>query len=146
MDAHAHTAAVIVDAPAHTAFEFMASAEQQTHWALGSWNRRHVRDDIWVGNSMFDGKELYVRVTGHPELLLVDYFGGPSADALDWMVTARIVPGPNAGVGAEQSLIMLTQWRRPEISAEEWTFEFHLWQTEVQLIKGALARAAQADR
>ncbi|MCW2954324.1 MAG: hypothetical protein JWQ48_3494 [Conexibacter sp.] len=134
----AHCASVEVAVPARAAFDFMADGLKQTHWALGSWNRRELDDGVFVGTSRFTFEELYVRLEAHPELLLVDYHGGSDPDDLHWIVQARIVPGDQLGIGEQRSLVTLTTWRHATASDAEWDLTYHLWHTEVALIKGRL--------
>lgn len=134
----AHCASVQVAVPAHSAFEFMADGMKQTHWALGSWNRRDLGDGLFVGTSLWTGAELYVRLVPRPELMIVDYHTGPDPDTLRFGVTARIVPGAALGIGEERSLITLLTWRPAQMSDEDWERTSHVWPTEVQLIKARI--------
>ncbi|HEY4281350.1 MAG TPA: hypothetical protein VGM91_24270 [Conexibacter sp.] len=136
----AHCATAEVGVPAATAYAFMADGLKQRHWALGSLDRREVGDGLFAGHSLFDGKELFVRLIGDPDLLLVDYHLGPAPNRLRRLVEARIVRGTTLGLGDERSVVTLTHWRGEGVSDEEWNLTYHLWQTEVQLIRGALER------
>lgn len=138
----AHIASVEVAVPARTAFEFMASGMNQTHWALGSLERREVEPGLFLGTSRFSYEQLYVRLKSDPELLLVDYYGGRDPQQLRWIVESRIVPGDQLGIGDDRSLITLTTWRRDE-SDEQWALRYHVWQTEIQLIKGRIEYEAR---
>jgi len=144
IDPHVHSAGVHVGVPAKTAFTFMADPMKQTYWALGSWDRRPAKDDVVVGTSLFDGGDLYVRIEGQEDLLLVDYYGGPTPDELRWMVEARIIPGDLVGIPADHSQIILTTWRGASTDDAQWELVYHIWRTEVHLIKGRLEREAAA--
>ena len=61
-DANAHSASTAVNVSADVAFTFLADGMNQSYWALGSLERRALGDDLYVGTSMFDGQELYVRL------------------------------------------------------------------------------------
>lgn len=137
-DPHAHTASVTVDASPDEAFAFMASGAQQTHWALGSWNREPVGDGVYRGTSLWDGSDLYVRVTGHAELRLVDYEIGPTPTELRRLVEARIVDRRTLGHDDDGAVITLTVWRTQSITAEAWARTYHAFKTEVHLIRGRL--------
>jgi hypothetical protein len=139
-DPHAHCASVCVSVPARVAYDFMADGMQQSNWALGSWNRRQYRDDIFAGDSLFDGKELFVRLVGDPELQLVDYYVGNDPDHLRRLVEARIVPGDELGMDAGSSVVTLVTWRDESMSDEQWELTYHVWRTEIHLIKGLLER------
>jgi hypothetical protein len=138
----AHTAAIHVDVPAATAFAFMADGMKQSEWALGSWDRRRHSDDVFVGTSRWDFEDLYVRLRSDPDLLLVDYFGGKDPDDLRWIVSARVVPGDQLGLGPQRSLITMTCWRGADTTDEAWELQSHIWPTEIALIKALVERDA----
>jgi len=140
IDPHAHAASIEVPVPAEQAFAFMADGLKQSHWALGSMNRRALGDNLFVGESSFDGAELYVRIDAHPELLLVDYATGPSPDALVPEVEARIRRGEWLGRDPGVSVITMTLWKWPGVTDEQWRVQYHVWPTEMALIRGAIAR------
>jgi hypothetical protein len=139
-DPNAHSASIEVAVPAEAAFAFMADGMKQTHWALGSVNRRPLGDNLFVGESSFDGAELYVKIASYPDLLLVDYSTGPSPDELTPAVEARIRRGEWLGRDPSVSVITLTLWKWADASDEKWRLHYHLWQTEMHLIRGAIER------
>ena len=65
-DANAHSASIAVHVAADVAYAFLADGLNQSYWALGSLERRALGDDLYLGTSMFDGKELYVRLGRMP--------------------------------------------------------------------------------
>jgi hypothetical protein len=140
VDPNAICASVEVAVPAETAFEFMADGLKQDHWALGSMGREDLGDGLFRGKSSFDGADLYVKLASDRELLLVDYATGPSPLQLVPHVEARIRPGSWLGREDSVSVVTLTIWRSAGTDDEEWEFHFHLWRTEVRLIKGAIER------
>ncbi|MHB2000779.1 MAG: hypothetical protein ACYCSI_11455 [Solirubrobacteraceae bacterium] len=133
-----HCASVEVPVPADAAFVFMADGMKQTHWALGSWERRALGESLFVGNSLWDGKELYVKLVSHPELRVVDYFTGPDPERLRFSVSARVLPGEAIGADSGCSLITLLTWRTRETTEEGWDRTAHVWPTEAQLIKSRI--------
>jgi hypothetical protein len=137
---NAISASIEVPVPAEVAFAFMADGMKQSHWALGSMNRRALGNNVFVGRSSFDGSDLYVRVDAFPELLLVDYSVGAAPDALLPAVEARVRRGEWLGRDAARSVITMTVWKWPGATDEEWQLHFHLWPTEMHLIKGAIER------
>jgi hypothetical protein len=142
VDRNAICAAIEVRVSAETAFEFMADGLKQDHWALGSMGREALADGLFRGQSSFDGSDLYIRLEGHRELLLVDYATGISPDSLLPSVEARIRPGSWIGLedGDDSSVVTLTVWRWPGVDEDEWEATLHVWRTEVRLIKGAIER------
>jgi hypothetical protein len=74
--------AELVAVGADEAFAFLRDGMNQRFWALGSWDRRDLGDDVFVGTSLVDGTELYVRVISHPTLLLVDFETGATRESL----------------------------------------------------------------
>lgn len=139
VDPNAICASVEVAVPARDAFEFMADGMKQEHWALGSLGREALGENLFRGKSSFDGSDLYVKIESYPELLLVDYSTGPSPDQLVPHVEARVRPGSWLRRDDSVCIVTLTIWR-DDANDEEWEFHFHLWRTEVRLIKGAIER------
>jgi len=135
---HAHVASVEIAVPAERAFAYLADGMKQGEWALGSWNRRPVGDGLFVGNSLFDGSELLIRLDANPELMLVEYHVGRSPDALAPLVWGRIVPGPVVGLGEDRCVLTLIVWRVEGSPPESWELLGHTFPTEVQMIKGRL--------
>ena len=143
-DANAHSASIGVNVHADVAYAFLADGMNQSYWALGSMERRDLGDNLYVGTSMFNGKELYVRLRPNPELRLVDYFLGADPEHLVHLVESRVVPGEELGRPAGTCVITNTHWRPEAATAEEWTMTYYLWKTEVYLIRGYLERGAGA--
>lgn len=139
-DKFAITASAEVSVPAETAFAFMADGLKQDHWALGSQNRRELGDGLYIGQSSFDGSDLYVRLTSDPDALLVDYATGSSPEDLTPRVEARVRRGSWVGLDESSSVVSLTIWRWPDADEEDWQFHHNLWRTEIHLIKGAIER------
>lgn len=138
MSRHSHEASIRVDVPAEQAFAYLADGIKQGNWTLGSWNRRAARDGLFVGTSLFDGSELFVRLTPHPELLLVVYGFGSSPDDLRPLVWSRVMPGPVVGLGPESCLVTLIVWRGEAVGDDTWDLLSHTFAAEVHMIKGRL--------
>jgi hypothetical protein len=140
IDPNCHSASIEVAVPADTAFAFMADGMKQDHWALGSMNRRALGDGLFVGQSAFDGSDLYIKLVSYPELRLVDYYVGTDPDTLQPTVEARVKPGPVLGRDPDCCVVTLTLWRPAGASDDWWNLEYHVWKTEMGLIKGAIER------
>ena len=134
----AFTVAAHVAVSAEEAFAFLADGMNQRYWALGSWDRRAVGDGVFVGTSLLDGTELYVRVVPQPDLLLVDFQTGTGPESLAHEVEARVVPGPTLGHPEGTCLVVLTVFRLASVDDESWEQAWHMFQTEIQMIKGRL--------
>lgn len=134
------TSSIGVSVSPQVAFDFMADGMKQTHWALGSMDRRKLHDGIFVGTSRWTFEPLYVDVRSDRDLLLVDYYGGNSAEVSEmrWLVSARIVPGRHCYGESrpypDGSLIVMTVWRGPDTTDEKWNLTQHVWPTEIALI------------
>lgn len=139
-DPNCHCASIEVVAPAERAFAFMADAMKRNHWALGSMNRRDLGGGLFVGTSLFDGTELYSRLAAYPDLLLVDSSVGTDPAKLRPLIEARIKRGESLGRDRGTCAVTLTIWRAVDVSDEAWALTYHLWKTEVHLIKGAIER------
>jgi hypothetical protein len=138
---HANSASVLVNVPADAAFEFLADGMNQSYWALGSLDRRRLGGDLYAGTSMFDGTEEFIRIRANRELRLVDYFTGASETDLHHAVESRVILGPDLGHAEDWCVVTNTIWRSTAIDDEAWEVLYHLWHTEVNLIKGRLERA-----
>jgi hypothetical protein len=138
VDPLCHSASVEVNVPAEDAFAYMSDGIRQGEWTLGSWNRRALGDNLFVGTSLFDGRETYVRIEPHPDLLLVNYHVGPAPDGLRPINSARIVPGPSLGRRAGTCVVTLQRWRAADETEEQWVQRGQAFNTEVFMIKGRL--------
>jgi hypothetical protein len=138
VDGFCHSASVEVAVPAETAFAYMSDGLRQGDWTLGSWNRRALGGDLFVGTSLFDGRETYVEIEAHPELLLVDYRVGPAPDRLRRVNSARIVPGPELGRAEGTCIVTLQRWRAGDESDDQWALRAQAFNAEVFMIKGRL--------
>jgi hypothetical protein len=110
----------------------------QTHWALGSWNRRDEGDGLFSGVSLFDGERLYVRLDADAGRRLVDYRVGPAPDALRHLVQARVMPGAELGRDPGTSVVTLVIWRGAGMTPEAWARTYHAFRTEVHLIRARI--------
>ena len=134
----AFSVSALVDVKAEEAFAFLADGMNQRYWALGSWDRRQLEEDLFAGNSLFDGSELLIRVVPRRDLLLVDFLTGTKPEALDHHVEARVIPGPTLGHAPGRCLVVLTVFRDATADAELWTRLRHVFETEIHMIKGRL--------
>jgi hypothetical protein len=133
-----HAASIEIAVPAETAFAYLADGLAQGDWTLGSWNRERIGDDLFRGTSLFTGADTFVRITAHPEQLLVDYEVGPSVDRMHRVNSARAVPGPLVGRSHGSCLVMLVKWRLPEEDDTQWRRGCSTFDTEIHMIKGRL--------
>lgn len=135
---HAFSVSSLVAVDAEQAFAFLADGMNQRYWALGSWDRRQLEADLFAGNSLFDGSELLIRVVPRRDLLLVDFLTGTSREALDHHVEARVIAGPTLGHPPGRCLLVLTVYRDATSDDELWNRLWHVFETEIHLIKGRL--------
>ena len=133
-----HSVSAVVAVDCDTAYAFLADGMNQSYWALGSWNRRAVGDGVFAGTSLFDGTELFVRVLPRPELLVVDFETGPSPDALEHRVEARVIAGGTLGRPPSTCVVTLTIWRSADVDDVTWELLGHSFATEIHMIKGRL--------
>jgi len=139
-DPHCHTSSIAVDRPAEAAFEIMSNGLKQGQWAWGSFDRREVEPGLFVGRSVFTGKETYVRLKPDHARLTVDYEVGPNRDAMQFRNMARVIPGPLLKLESSKSVITLMTWRLATQSDAEWTQVGCVHEAEMFLIKGLLER------
>lgn len=134
----AHCVSTSINVDPDTAFAFLSDGMNQSHWALGSWNRRDVGDGIYAGVSLFDGSELFVRLIPHSDLRIVDFETGPSPDVLRHSVEARVIAGETLGRVPDTCVVTLTIWRAEGVDDPTWDLLGHSFATEIQMIKGRL--------
>jgi hypothetical protein len=133
-----HTSSAEVAVPAERAFDYMSDGLKQSEWALGSWNRRKLDDGTFVGTSLFDGKETFVRIESDRRWLLVQYSVGRSPDSLRPLVSARVVDGPATGRPADTCVVTLMVWRAADQPEDVWRRTHHAFFAEIAMIKGRL--------
>lgn len=115
-----HTCAARVNAPARTAFDFLADPRALGRWSLGALRvEETATKGIYTGFSMFDGSQAWLAIDPRPELLLIDYRVG-TPDNLIPRIFARVVPGTVVGLGDDQCCVSLTAWRTASMTAERW--------------------------
>jgi hypothetical protein len=133
-----HASTIVVAVPAETAFAYLSDGLKQSEWALGSWQREQIGDDLFRGTSLFDGRETLVRISADAAALLVDYAVGPSLDRMPRVNSARIVPGPLLGHPEDHCVVTLMKWRTAGQSDETWARGCVTFDTEIHMIKGRL--------
>lgn len=134
----AHCVSSSINVDPDTAFAFLSDGMNQSQWALGSWNRREVGNGIYAGTSLFDGSELFIRLTPRSDLRIVDFETGPSPDALHHRVEARVIAGETLGRALDTCVVTLTIWRAEGVDDSTWDLLAHSFATEIQMIKGRL--------
>jgi hypothetical protein len=135
-----HHATVAVAAPAERALGFMADGLKLGSWAMGCWNTRAAGPDLFVGRSLFDGSEGYVRIVVERALLNVDYHVGPAPDRLAHMNTARVIPGGALGRDSASCLVTLLAWRPAAMDDATWRRIKITHEAEMLLIQSWLDR------
>ncbi|MCQ8782141.1 hypothetical protein [Mangrovibrevibacter kandeliae] len=139
-DPHCHSSSIAVDRPAETAFEIMAEGLSQGRWTLGSYDRRQIEPGLFVGTSLFSGRETYVRLHVDRERFVVDYDVGPSPDALSFRNMSRVIPGAVLNMPPGSCVVTLLSWRRADQSEAAWMQTSTSHEAEMFLIKGLLER------
>src|SRR5215468_23532 len=134
-----HHATVFVTAPAERALAFMADGLKLGTWAMGCWGTRAAGPDLFVGRSLFDGSEGYVRLIVDRGLMNVDYHVGPAPDRLAHMNTARVIPGAALGRDADTSVVSLLAWRPAAMDDATWQRICITHEAEMLLIQSWLA-------
>jgi len=134
-DRFCHTCTCCVDASARQAFDYMADGIKQGEWTFGSWDRRQVGEHLFVGRSMFDDKETFIRIESDPERLMVYYRIGDDPGHLQLRNMARIVSGPDIGWQDDRSLVTLLAWRSAFMSDDRWKQLCVSHETQMFIIK-----------
>jgi hypothetical protein len=135
-----HAATTRVAVPAEIAFAYLGDGLRQSDWALGSWDRVQIGEQLFRGRSLFDGSETYVRISTTPGALLVDYEVGPAPEQLQRVNASRVVPGPLLGWPETTCVVSLMKWRTSAQSDDVWDRLCAAFDAEIHMIKGRLER------
>lgn len=133
-----HTASAEVAVDAATAFEYLSDGLKQGEWTLGSWHRERLDANLYRGRSLFDGRELYIRIHPDEQSLVVDYEVGRKPESLLRVNSARTVPGPTIGRPEGTCVVTLMKWRTPDQDDADWRRSCVTFSTEIHMIKGRL--------
>ena len=144
IDAYCHTSSIEVAVPAEVAFEIMCDGVKQGQWAWGSASRREIEPGLYVGTSVFDGKETWVRIYADHKRLTVDYDVGRTRDALSFRNASRVVPGAVLGRDPNTCIVTLLSWRSAAQTDQAWQQTCTVHEAEMYLIRGLLERGRAA--
>lgn len=140
-DPYCHSSSILVERPAEVAFEIVADGLKQGSWAWGSAQRREVEPGLFLGHSIFTGRQTWVRLHVDRPRLLVDYDVGPSKDAMQFRNMSRVIPGGLLKRGDGNCVVTLLSWRLATQSDADWEQFSCIHEAEMFLIKGLLERA-----
>ena len=135
-----HAATVAVDAPAAKVLDFMADGLALGRWAMGCWGTRRAGKGLFVGRSLFDGGEGWVRIVVDRALRNVDYHVGPSPDRIHHQNTARVIPGADVARDPRTCLVTLLAWRPGDMPDADWHRICLTHEAEMLLIQSWLGR------
>ncbi|SEE64674.1 Enamine deaminase RidA, house cleaning of reactive enamine intermediates, YjgF/YER057c/UK114 family [Rhizobiales bacterium GAS191] len=133
-----HVASERVRAPASSAFAFLADGRSLGRWALGCFETTARPDGLFAGHSLFDGKELLVRVEGDPEKLCVTYHVGPALERLSPRIVAKVEAAAQRPGGEGECLVSLIAERTPDMTEQRWRHLTTTHATEILLIKALI--------
>ena len=142
-DPHCHTCSCQVDVAARVAFDYLADGLKQSEWTFGSWNRRQVADDLFVGTSMFDDRDTYVKIDTDPNRFLIYYHIGPDPEHLQARNMVRVMPGIEIGRQPEICLVTLMAWRSTFMDDDRWKQLCVSHETQMFIIKSRLETQSQ---
>jgi hypothetical protein len=137
-DPYCHTCSCEVNAPAEQAFAYMSDGMKQGEWTFGSWNRRQVGEQLFVGTSMFDNKDTYIQIDADPERLLIYYHIGDAPEQLHARNMVRVVPGTVIGQEEGICLVTLMAWRSSFMSDARWKQLCVSHETQMFIIKSRI--------
>jgi hypothetical protein len=141
-DPHCHSSSIAIGCAPEVAFDLMSNGVRQGQWALGSMQRREVEPGIFLGQSIFTGKDLYVRLSADRARLLVDYDVGPTRDTMQFRHMSRVIPGATLKMSPTTCVVTLMTWRLATQSDTDWIQLSTVHEAEMFLIKGLLERGA----
>lgn len=119
-DPHCHTCSCEVESAAEDAFSYMSDGIKQGEWTFGSWNRRKIKGNLFVGTSMFDNKDTYIKIETDPERFMVFYYLGSDPENLVARNMVRVVPANVVAGDVTKCLVTLIAWRSAFMSDLRW--------------------------
>ncbi|MDA9639672.1 hypothetical protein N9T38_01355 [SAR116 cluster bacterium] len=124
-----------INAAADALFAFMADPGRMDLWSFGTWHTEIAADGLVRGTSIFDGSEIYVRITPYPDQMVVDYLIGADPAALTRRIYARILPSTDADGPAGMAELHLVALRSDHMDDDHWEGLKAAHAFEVRLIK-----------
>ncbi|MCZ4290987.1 hypothetical protein [Hoeflea alexandrii] len=140
IDQHCHTSSIRVKRSAAAVFDLMSDGIKQGHWAWGSFQREEVSKGLFVGTSVFDGQQTFVRLNSDVERLTVDYEVGKSEANMQFRNMSRVLPGPVVGLSDEECIVSLITWRLASQDDDSWSQIGTVHEAEMYLIRGLAER------
>ena len=119
-DPHCHSCSCVVESTAERAFQYMSDGLKQGEWTFGSWNRRQIEENLFVGTSMFDNKETFIRIDTDPENFMIYYHLGPDRDSLVARNMVRVLPADVVQGDADKCVVTLMAWRSAFMDDLRW--------------------------
>ena len=141
-DLRCHSSTIEVNAPTNIAFDYLSDGVAQGDWTLGSMNRRKLDNNLYTGNSIFDGAELFVRIDADAEHLMIYYHVGADPENLQPRNLVRIVPGEVVGENENTCLVTLLSWRNAIADDNRWKLLCVSHETEMFIIKNRIEKLA----
>ncbi|MCF4099165.1 hypothetical protein [Maritalea mediterranea] len=134
-----HITSIVIDAPHDKVVDFVASPQNLDQWTFGTWEIETLGDGVTKGKSLFDGGEIYVKVDYEPAFHMVHYLlSAMETGPFTARISARILPGPTLGLGANQSVFSLMVWRQVDMDDFRWHKLKTCHEAEVMLVKARL--------
>jgi hypothetical protein len=136
-----HAASILIAAPARAAFDFLADPIRLGNWSLGCMRTDATETPgVFTGHSLFDGAQGWFAIDADEQRLAIDYRVGPR-DALIHRISARVMPGPTLGLGADECIATLLAWRPASMADERWARLCATHEAEMFLIKAQIETA-----
>ena len=132
------TTSIRIAQPAEEVFTFVANPKNLDRWSFGTWQIHIDETGLVRGTSIKDGSQTYVRIAPHPDELLIDYFVGAEADALQPRIFIRIARGDVFGAPNDACLLMMTALRTTGMDSARWEALKATHAVEVDLIRAAV--------
>jgi hypothetical protein len=136
-----HSVSTLCSAPPDHVLAYLSDPARLGEWSLGCWDTQAV-DGTARGTSLFDGAEAFVRVIPLPAQRIVDYEVGGDPERLVRRISARVVPGDEAGGAPGTSLVVLTAWRERSMDDARWHRLVVAHEAEILILRHRLERSA----
>jgi len=133
-DALSYSAARWCSASPAAALTHLGTAAGLARWNLGLWNCREVEPGLFTGESLFDGRQGWVRVQVDAQRGVVDYRVGAEPQALSPRIRATVIAGELLGYANGSCVVTLEAWRTAGMADERWQQLKQTHDTEIALI------------
>ncbi len=134
----AHIAGIYIDAPLDFTFQYLSNPLLLGNWALGC---RQVKptgiEDLFVGESLFDGSQAYFQIKAYRDLYLIDYEIGSQTKRVP-RISIRLASNEWCDLSEDQCAVAMFAWRTRTMQTARWQQLIRAHECEILLVKAQI--------